>query len=142
MCWPTCHACPSPPPLQKQSPSAPSPDVLTGEDAYNVTEFSSHCLLAVADGVGGWASSGVDPSEFSWAIMNSCGVVAPTIPIVQHFPQSILDRAFKKVNQDGEVCLMLVAARAHQHLRLIRQTTVQCTVLYCSSLDPLFSFLI
>jgi serine/threonine protein phosphatase PrpC len=29
----------------------------------------------VADGVGGWAESGVDPSKFSWGLMEKCAAV-------------------------------------------------------------------
>eukprot|EP00128_Syssomonas_multiformis_P009263 Colp12_sorted_trinity150504_noHs@13380 len=47
-----------------------------GEDAFFVAETESQSLLGVADGVGGWNEIGVDPSAFSWALMNNCAKFA------------------------------------------------------------------
>ena len=37
-----------------------------GEDAY----YTSPSVISVADGVGGWTLSGVDPSKYAWELMN------------------------------------------------------------------------
>ncbi|KAI6966833.1 protein serine/threonine phosphatase 2C [Hortaea werneckii] len=63
---------------------APSPPYLrstkkdAGEDAFFATtvgESPSHVAFGVADGVGGWQDSGVDPSDFSHGL---CGLMAGT----------------------------------------------------------------
>jgi serine/threonine protein phosphatase PrpC len=40
-----------------------------GEDAFFFVRDSDYCVLGIADGVGGWRSSGVDPGEMSRAMM-------------------------------------------------------------------------
>jgi protein phosphatase PTC7 len=62
--------------------SIPHPDKVFkgGEDAYFVTELNTEHALSgnnlfafgVADGVGGWASSGVDPAIFAQTLMTNC----------------------------------------------------------------------
>eukprot|EP00041_Stephanoeca_diplocostata_P013543 m.237577 g.237577 ORF g.237577 m.237577 type:complete len:491 (+) comp19374_c0_seq1:379-1851(+) len=107
---------------KSQSPAAPSPEVRTGEDAYAIKNipskrnrnedvdatsnqpdsaqtFSSHTLLAVADGVGGWQIQGVDPSLFAWELMNNCAYVAVESSTARK-PLDILTRAYKKVLTD------------------------------------------
>ncbi|RMY70326.1 hypothetical protein D0863_05859 [Hortaea werneckii] len=63
---------------------APSPPYLrstkkdAGEDAFFATtvgESAHHVAFGVADGVGGWQDSGVDPSDFSHGL---CGLMAGT----------------------------------------------------------------
>ncbi|KAI6855114.1 protein serine/threonine phosphatase 2C [Hortaea werneckii] len=63
---------------------APSPPYLrstkkdAGEDAFFATtvgESPHHVAFGVADGVGGWQDSGVDPSDFSHGL---CGLMAGT----------------------------------------------------------------
>ncbi|GAB1731782.1 hypothetical protein NU195Hw_g1462t1 [Hortaea werneckii] len=63
---------------------APSPPYLrstkrdSGEDAFFATtvgESPHHVAFGVADGVGGWQDSGVDPSDFSHGL---CGLMAGT----------------------------------------------------------------
>eukprot|EP01080_Neovahlkampfia_damariscottae_P010467 gene10467-2989_t len=45
-----------------------------GEDAYFISKNENEKIYAfgIADGVGGWSEIGVDPSEFSWELMNEC----------------------------------------------------------------------
>ena len=51
--------------------SLPHPEKIDtgGEDAYFVS--SDSCALGVADGVGGWRESGVDPGDYSRTLMRS-----------------------------------------------------------------------
>lgn len=105
------------------SPAAPSPLVHTGEDAYVITGLShssndgndmhadgdthrdnssnpsSHTLLAVADGVGGWQNQGVDPSLFAWELMKKCAYVACASSDLR-VPLDILTHAYRKVLHD------------------------------------------
>lgn len=43
-----------------------------GEDAYFELDQNNFMVFGIADGVGGWNKSGVDPSLFAWDLMNSC----------------------------------------------------------------------
>ncbi|VDN09690.1 unnamed protein product [Dibothriocephalus latus] len=43
-----------------------------GDDACFVSITEASCVLGVADGVGGWRSYGVDPSNFSKKFMSAC----------------------------------------------------------------------
>lgn len=43
-----------------------------GEDAFFIFENEHTCAAGVADGVGGWAEVGVDPSLFAWGLMEAC----------------------------------------------------------------------
>ena len=43
-----------------------------GDDAFFVATNRRVCALGVADGVGGWADIGVDPSLFALNLMNNC----------------------------------------------------------------------
>jgi len=43
-----------------------------GEDAYFELDQKNFMVFGIADGVGGWNKSGVDPSLFAWDLMNSC----------------------------------------------------------------------
>ncbi|ORX76983.1 protein serine/threonine phosphatase 2C [Anaeromyces robustus] len=47
-----------------------------GEDAYFELDQSNFMVFGIADGVGGWNKSGVDPSLFAWDLMNSCKEVS------------------------------------------------------------------
>ena len=40
-----------------------------GEDSFAIVENEYQLVLAVADGVGGWRSKGIDPSQFSRGLM-------------------------------------------------------------------------
>jgi len=43
-----------------------------GEDAFFELDQKNFMVFGIADGVGGWNKSGVDPSLFAWDLMNSC----------------------------------------------------------------------
>ncbi|KAL7061463.1 hypothetical protein AAHC03_0534 [Spirometra sp. Aus1] len=48
------------------------PRWIYGDDACFVSITEASCVLGVADGVGGWRSYGVDPSNFSKKFMSAC----------------------------------------------------------------------
>lgn len=75
-----------------------------GEDALMVAKSpdQSTVLLGVADGVGGWTESGVDPSLYSNALLHYAAQFAErhnTMPT----PQAILQHAFDQVAQNPEI---------------------------------------
>lgn len=75
-----------------------------GEDALMVANSpdQSTVLLGVADGVGGWTESGVDPSLYSNALMHYAAQFAErhsTMPT----PQAILQHAFDQVAQNPDI---------------------------------------
>jgi len=47
-----------------------------GEDAFFYVGTNNGVALGVADGVGGWSQMGVDPANFSWALMDNAASVA------------------------------------------------------------------
>ncbi|KAI9189651.1 Protein phosphatase 2C 7 [Blastocladiella emersonii ATCC 22665] len=51
--------------------SLPRP-VDCGEDAFFTWSRGPYSVFGVADGVGGWADLGVDPSLFAWELMRNC----------------------------------------------------------------------
>ncbi|WFD18274.1 protein-serine/threonine phosphatase [Malassezia caprae] len=75
-----------------------------GEDALMVAKSpdQSTVLLGVADGVGGWSESGVDPSLYSNALLHYAAQFAErhaTMPT----PQAILQHAFDQVAENPEI---------------------------------------
>lgn len=78
----------------------------TGEDAYFVSRISSY--FGVADGVGGWASWGVDPALYAKALMAAANKIADSDPGLS--PQQVLQRAYdhpsvKKVIGTSTACV-------------------------------------
>ena len=73
----------------------------TGEDAYFVCETSTHSFLGVADGVGGWQDMGVDPSLFSWSLVNNAHQLAESGKVTH--PLDILGEAYDKVVRERTV---------------------------------------
>ncbi|GAB1744544.1 hypothetical protein NU219Hw_g1948t1 [Hortaea werneckii] len=70
-----------------------------GEDAFFATtvgESPSHVAFGVADGVGGWQDSGVDPSDFSHGL---CGLMAGTAKT--HEGLSVSREQQEEEGQDG-----------------------------------------
>eukprot|EP00126_Sphaerothecum_destruens_P008277 Sdes_comp20157_c0_seq1m13308 len=72
-----------------------------GEDAYFLTETKSHTYFGVADGVGGWRSSGVDPALFAWALVENCRFVAAQQNDAD--PTRLLGQAYDKLLKDQAV---------------------------------------
>ncbi|KAI7187708.1 protein serine/threonine phosphatase 2C [Hortaea werneckii] len=83
---------PSPPYLRSTKKDA-------GEDAFFATtvgESPHHVAFGVADGVGGWQDSGVDPSDFSHGL---CGLMAGTAKTYEGLS---LSREGQEEEKDGE----------------------------------------
>jgi protein phosphatase PTC7 len=94
----------------------PHPPYLTstkrdaGEDAFFASTIGGskhHVAFGVADGVGGWAESGVDPSVYSQAL---CGLMAGTSYIHEGVesgntfkPRELLQTAYDAVMQNPRI---------------------------------------
>lgn len=111
--WAFCKAKPSPPfvytserELEKrrealqfrERPSFKNLDC--GEDSFFVANH--HRAMGVADGVGGWRKKGVDPSEFSNALMAHAKSYADTHE-KELDPQKIMDAAHQKIIEEKKV---------------------------------------
>jgi hypothetical protein len=61
--------------------------------------YQTYDYMGVADGVGGWRDSGVDPSIFPWALMNTCTSIISSLSKKESIfmPVNLLDLALKKV---------------------------------------------
>ena len=75
----------------------------SGEDAY----FVSDQVLAIADGVGGWASYNVDSSKYSWALMHR--IEAQVKQGQTAVPQDILRASAAGISEIGSSTCCLVA---------------------------------
>ncbi|WFD29593.1 protein-serine/threonine phosphatase [Malassezia sp. CBS 17886] len=75
-----------------------------GEDAIMITEGPSGAgvLMGVADGVGGWTEAGIDPSQFSNALLYHASKYAEDKGALPA-PQDALSHAYKKVEGDAGV---------------------------------------
>ena len=67
-----------------------------GEDAYFLMNAIKHACYGVADGVGGWSLSGVDPAIFSRKLMHHAKEISASLDTIAH-PKDIMDSAFQKV---------------------------------------------
>lgn len=73
-----------------------------GEDSFFVAEH--HKAMGVADGVGGWRELGVDPSNFSNALMSHAKRYTDAHPSEQELdPQKIMAAAHQRVLAEGLV---------------------------------------
>lgn len=83
-----------------------------GEDAFFVSNESK--TFGIADGVGGWAASGIDPSEYSRAIIASCEIAASTCSSAQE----ILQKAFDRTKVAGS-CTIAIAKYRDEQLEIV-----------------------
>jgi len=82
-----------------------------GEDAYFVSE--EYASFGIADGVGGWAAAGIDPSEYPRKLIDACECGA-----AHHAdPLDILMNAFETVHAPG-TCTVALATLEGNYLRL------------------------
>lgn len=75
-----------------------------GEDALMVAKSADQTivLMGVADGVGGWSESGIDPAHYSNALLYSAMKFAeshPSFPL----PKVILEHAFEQVSKNPDI---------------------------------------
>jgi hypothetical protein len=74
-----------------------------GEDALMVSRQSDHAvLIGVADGVGGWTESGIDPAHFSNALLHYATMFAENYTSVPA-PRTILEHAFEQVKDNAKI---------------------------------------
>lgn len=75
-----------------------------GEDSFAVAENDYEVVLAIADGVGGWRSKGVDPSVFSQTLMYHTGEISksPSDEFMQdeNRPKTLIHDAYWKLVED------------------------------------------
>lgn len=75
-----------------------------GEDSFAVTENDYEVVLAIADGVGGWRSKGIDPSAFSRTLMYHTGEIskAPSEEFMldENRPKTLIHDAYWKLVED------------------------------------------
>lgn len=81
-----------------------------GDDAFFVAQTKQHCAVGVADGVGGWADIGVDPSLFSFSLMINCFHTCEldqNVPAQEAVcladPRLVVERAYAKLVADKTV---------------------------------------
>lgn len=72
-----------------------------GEDAFFA--LPDHMAFGVADGVGGWAAAGVDPSEYPRKLITACESAA----LLHTDPLDILTRAFREAHAPGSCTIAL-----------------------------------
>lgn len=72
-----------------------------GEDALIVHSRAGKHYNFIADGVGGWRESGVDPSEFAWGIMSECKEQVEQFG--QTSPLEILKNGYSRLKELGYV---------------------------------------
>ena len=78
--------------------SIPAPDKKDkrGEDAY----YTSERAVAIADGVGGWTSMGVDPGKYSRELMAQVKAALNDLPEdIRHHPEAVITKA-ASLNQE------------------------------------------
>lgn len=66
-----------------------------GEDAFFIARNEKAHVLGVADGVGGWSLVGVDPSHFSWTLMENCKAIVENSLCTSSY--EILSRAYEEI---------------------------------------------
>ncbi len=68
-----------------------------GEDACFIAD--NKCVLGIADGVGGWAESGVDPAVYAREIMKRAENIANSCPAEP--PEAIMHQAYEQTKSIG-----------------------------------------
>jgi len=94
--------------------SVPHPDKVAtgGEDAFFIDR--NHLIFGVADGVGGWAENGVDPSEYPRLLMKAChkGATRHADPLM------VLKNAFSEAHAPGSCTVSLASLTVDDTLSL------------------------
>ena len=80
----------------------------TGEDAFFVASIggTSNVAFGVADGVGGWADSGIDPSDFSHGLCEHMSAIAQdtNLSITKRvYAGELLQRGYDNVVRDKSI---------------------------------------
>lgn len=79
----------------------------SGEDAFfmsHIARSNRYVLFGIADGVGGWTESGIDPGEFSHGL---CGYMANATARPEAVddlrPQKLLQYGYDRVQADPKI---------------------------------------
>lgn len=78
-----------------------------GEDAYFVS--MEHQAFGVADGVGGWAAEGIDPSEYPRKLIEACKHFAAS----SSDPMDVLKQGYAEAHAPGSCTIALACLRDH-----------------------------
>jgi protein phosphatase PTC7 len=68
-----------------------------GEDACFISKYKSTHVAGVADGVGGWRTYDIDPSDFSSNLMKNCSELVNSGKFQPHRPDLLIEDAFHKL---------------------------------------------
>ena len=112
----------SPAPLRRFSttaaPHSPAPTASftyhiarpdSGQDAFFIAPVTSQgkdtMAFGVADGVGGWAESGIDSADFSHGLCETMASIASEENPDQKLtgPRHLLDQAYQKISEEGKI---------------------------------------
>lgn len=77
----------------------------SGQDAFFISNVGngSSTAFGVADGVGGWVQSGIDPADFSHGLCRYLVENARDSPADRLGPRELLERGFQDVVSDVEI---------------------------------------
>ena len=81
----------------------------SGQDAFFVSNLGSDptkVAFGVADGVGGWADSGIDSADFSHGLCESMSLLAGneiSMPNIGDNPESLLQKAYDRLVSEGNI---------------------------------------
>jgi len=77
---------------------APEKKARGGEDAY----LTNSKLIAIADGVGGWAEMGINPAKYAWELMNNVEKAFSSLSEDQkYYPQEVMKQAADSCKETG-----------------------------------------
>jgi protein phosphatase PTC7 len=85
---------------------------IIGEDAFFVAAQKNCDVLGVADGVGGWASVGIDPSIFSSNLMQQCKRITEKRELIHEneaniaTPVKLLEEAYYELKERKDETLI------------------------------------
>lgn len=98
----------------------PHPDKVEkgGEDAFFFQTHEDPVVLCVADGVGGWASDGIDPSLYSREFVKHAQEAVETSEIAMADPRSILQTAYEKTLSPGATTAIVATLGGQRKLRI------------------------
>eukprot|EP00026_Physarum_polycephalum_P011632 Phypoly_transcript_11870.p1 GENE.Phypoly_transcript_11870~~Phypoly_transcript_11870.p1 ORF type:complete len:325 (+),score=32.36 Phypoly_transcript_11870:183-1157(+) len=90
----------------------PDKEYKGGEDAYFVSD--NGLAIGVADGVGGWASKGVDPAIYARALMEGAKRLANSHPDISD-PISLMEAGYINASQHlgSSTCCIVVLSGSH-----------------------------
>ncbi|EEB06629.1 serine/threonine protein phosphatase Azr1 [Schizosaccharomyces japonicus yFS275] len=93
--------------FQKKNTKVSTPVTLehpdSGEDAFLCVKKPNYSLAAVFDGVGGWASKGIDPSKFSWGLCKQLEQLVSSKQSLMKNPTELLTSAFNALKKSKTV---------------------------------------